>query len=953
VQNPDVYFQIREANNTDYDVLPAIVEAYMEGINHALGRDYHIFNYYGAEDADRVIVAMGSVSGAICETVDALNAAGQKVGFLQVHLYRPFAADRFLELLPKTVKKIAVLDRCKEMGSVGEPLFQDVCTAFINKGMDVTIVGGRYGLSSKDTDPTHIAAVYKNLEADMPRTDFTIGITDDVTNKSLDPLTDVVPQDPGMTQCKFWGLGSDGTVGANKNSVNIINAGTKKYAQAYFEYDAKKSFGVTRSHLKFSDKPIRGSYLVKTADFVACHNKAFILSYDVLSDLKRGGSLLLNCPWSVEEMNTALPANVRRVLAEKEIQFYTIDATSIAQELGLGSHINVILQAAFFAIAGVIPIDEAAAYMKDAAYKSYYLKGDAVVAMNQAAVDRGISGFTKVEIPAEWANASETVEVKEDTRPAVVRNILEPLNLQKGDELPVSMFLDRKNGATEMGLTAWEKRNIAVKVPVWEAEKCIQCNKCSFVCPHAVIRPYLLNEEEAENAPAEVTMVPAKGKDAAAYKYTLQISTADCTGCTSCVNNCPTGAIHMEDTPEVDLTAWNYCLDLDEKGDIFAPYTVKGSQFRRPLLEFSAACAGCGETAYAKLMTQLFGDRCYWANATGCSQAWGAPMPGIPYTVNKKGHGVAWGNSLFENNAEYSLGMYLAVKQQRDTQKSRTEKLLAVTGNETLKNAASKWLEGYEDFDASPKLSEAYLAALQTAAENPGTPCEEKGLIAAILAHADQLTKKTFWMYGGDGWAYDIGFGGLDHVISKGENINCFIIDTEVYSNTGGQSSKATPIGAVAQFDSSGKRSPKKDIGAMLMSYGNVYVAQVSMGADNAQLLKALKEAEAYDGPSVIVAYTPCQAHGLKCGMGNTQLEMKRAVESGYWLLWRFDPTTGELHLDSKAPSMEYEEFLDGEVRYNSLKRTFPQNAEVLFAKGSDDAKKRYEKYAGMASDKK
>lgn len=949
VQNPDIYFQTREANNVDYDNLPAIVEEYLCGINEITGRDYHIFNYYGAADADRVIVAMGSVAGAVIETVEALNKMGQKVGFLQVHLYRPFATEKFLEALPKTVKKIAVLDRTKEMGSAGEPLFQDVCTVFANKGADVTIIGGRYGLSSKDTDPAQIAAVFDNLDSDKPVFDFTIGITDDVTNKSLAPIYGVVSPDPSQVSCKFWGLGSDGTVGANKSSVNIINSATKKYAQAYFEYDAKKSFGVTKSHLKFADSPIRGSYLVKTADFVACSNSTFILNYDIVSDIKEGGNFLLNCPWSVEEMETILPAEVRRGLASKKANFYTIDATSIAQELGLGSHTNIILQAAFFAIAGVIPMDEAVAYMKDSVTKTYFKKGEAVIAMNIKAVEAGISQYKKIDIPASWADATDDVAEVEDNRPDVVKNILEPCNRQKGDDLPVSAFLNRKNGAIEMGLTAYEKRNIAVKVPVWDQTKCIQCNKCSLVCPHAVIRPYLMNEAEVAAAPSEVVHVPAKGKVVEGYEYTLQISTADCTGCSSCVNNCPVGAITMEPTPEVELTAWNYCLGLSDKEDFFPAYSVKGSQFRRPLLEFSAACAGCGETIYAKLMTQLFGDRCYWANATGCSQAWGAPMPGIPFTTNKKGHGVAWGNSLFENNAEYSLGMYLAVKQLREGVKVKTEELVSKTTNADIKAAAGAWLAGYEDFENSPKTSESYLAALESA----NVTGEEKTLVDSILASKDQLTKKTFWMFGGDGWAYDIGFGGLDHVLAKGEDINCFIIDTEVYSNTGGQSSKATPIGAVAKFDSSGKRSPKKDIGAMLMSYGNVYVAQVAMGAGPEQLLKALKEAEAYKGPSVIIAYTPCSAHGMKCGMGNAQAEMKRAVEAGYWLLWRFDPTTGELHLDSKAPTTPYEEFLDGEVRYNALKRTFPENAEVLFKKGSDDAKARYEKYLGMSSDHK
>ena len=651
----------------------------------------------------------------------------------------------------------------------------------------------------------------------------------------------------------------------------------------------------------------------------------------------------MNTSWDVEAMSKVLPAKVRRTLAEKKINFYTIDATHIAEELKLGSHINIILQSAFFAIAKVIPMEESVEYMKKAIKKTYFTKGDDVINQNIAAIDRGISDLKKIDIPVEWVNAQDEEVAKEDNRPEVVKKILEPLNLQKGDDLPVSAFLDRQNGAIEMGLTAWEKRNIAVKVPVWEASKCAQCNKCSLVCPHAVIRPYLLTEEEAKNAPETVVMVPAKGgKLVEAYQYTLQISTADCTGCTSCVNNCPVGALKMEPVPEVELSGWNYCLGLDDKDDIFNPYTVKGSQFRRPLLEFSAACAGCGETIYAKLMTQLFGDRCYWANATGCSQAWGAPMPGIPYTVNKKGHGVAWGNSLFENNAEYSLGMYLSVRQQRETEKNRVVKLLEETKDENLKEAINNWLDTYDDFDASKKTSEALKKALETT--------EASDLVKEVIKFSDQLSKKTFWMYGGDGWAYDIGFGGLDHVIASGEDINVFVIDTEVYSNTGGQSSKATPLGAVAKFTASGKRSPKKDLGAMLMTYGNVYVASVAMGASPEQLLKAFKEAEAHKGPSVIVAYTPCSAHGMRCGMGNAQLEMKRAVQSGYWLLWRYNPETGEMSLDSKQPDLPFNEFLDGEVRYSALKRTFPENAEELFAKSTKDAADRYEKYVKMAT---
>ncbi len=948
VQNPDIYFQVREANNTAYRDLPDIVEDYMQKINALTGRDYHLFNYYGAPDADRVIVAMGSVSGCVKETVDYLNAKGEKVGYLQVHLFRPFDIRRFTLSLPETVKSIAVLDRTKEIGSAGEPLYQDVCTA-LKDCASVNIVGGRYGLSSKDTTPAQILAVYENLRSECPVNSFTIGIVDDVTHLSLPEAGVLYPDEEGVVSCKFWGLGSDGTVGANKNTVEIINSHTPKFAQAYFEYDAKKSYGVTKSHLRFSDRPIRSSYYVKYADFVACHNATYIENFDIVSEIKPGGTFLLNCPWSGEELEAHLPAKVKRQIAENQIRLYTIDAVKIAGELGLGNHFNMVLQSAFFHLMPVIPVEESVGYMKDAAAKTYFAKGEEVVAKNLAAIDAGKDGLRRIEVPASWLEA-EDAPAPERHVPEVVTKILDPINLQKGDDLPVSTFAGYEDGVMDMGMTAYEKRGIATRVPVWDPQKCLQCNKCSYVCPHAVIRPYLLSEEEKEKAPAGMKMTAAKGKAAEGYTYSLQVSALDCTGCGSCANCCPAKEKALTMVPAADVSAdpqcWEYALQLTPKGDVFDPYTVKGSQFRQPLLEFSAACAGCGETPYAKLLTQLYGDRVFWANATGCSQAWGSAMPGIPYTVNRQGRGPAWSNSLFENNAEFSLGMVLSVKQQREAQKMRVESYRQECTDEALCAAMDAWLETYDDFDRSDSASADLIAELERTVAAAGPQQAPKA--EQILRYKDQLSKKTFWMFGGDGWAYDIGFGGLDHVVASGENLNVLIVDTEVYSNTGGQSSKATPIGAVAQFTASGKKLPKKDLGAMLMTYGNVYVAQVSMGADNAQLVKALREAEEFNGPSVVIAYAPCQSHGLKCGMAKVQDEMKKAVDAGYWYLYRYNPNTEpKFHLDSKEPVIPYEEFLEGEVRYASLKRTFPENAQVLFAEGAKLAKAKYEQLAG------
>lgn len=947
VQNDDVYFQTREAANHFYDDLPEIVEDYLHKINAICGRNYELFNYYGASDATDIIVAMGSVSGTVCEVVDWLNSLGRKVGYVQVHLYRPFSIKHFLEALPESAERIAVLDRTKEPGATGEPLYQDICSSLIGTDRKISVIGGRYGLSSKDTDPAQIAAVFENLLADKPLNSFTIGINDDVTHLSLKPA-DMKGFNPGKIMgCKFWGLGGDGTVGANHNTVQILGDCANMYSQAYFQYDAKKSFGVTKSHLKFSPEPIRGSYYVKSADFVACHNQSFISQYDIVDEIKPGGIFLLNCDLADDQLGTVIPGKARRLLAENKIRFYTINATQIAVDLGLGSHTNTVLQAAFFALTDLIPLDEALGEMKKAARASYAAKGEDVIKKNIDAIDAGANALHKVEIPESWLSAEDDPAPDESDLPEVVRNILFPVNRQKGDDLPVSTFIGREDGVIEFGLTAYEKRGIAVHVPNWDAEKCLQCNLCSFVCPHAAIRPYLLNEEESNNAPEGFVTVPAKGAEG--LRFTMQVSTYDCTGCGSCASACPKeGTLVMKpaNLKEEDKVRWEYGLNLSDKGNVFDLYSIKGSQFKQPLVEFSAACAGCGETPYAKLLTQLFGDRIYWANGTGCSQAWGAPMPGIPYTTDKNGRGPAWTNSLFENNAELTLGMYLSVSQQREAQKERILKLMEIAEGE-LKDACEKFINAFDSFEESRKYADEVIPLLEKVNKNPTSADDATAaLIEEILDNKDYMAKKTFWMYGGDGWAYDIGYGGLDHVIATGLNINCFVIDTEVYSNTGGQSSKATPLGAVAQFASAGKGTGKKDLGAIMMSYGNVYVAQVAMGANPNQLIKVLKEAEEYDGPSVIVAYTPCTSHGIKSGMCNVQNEMKRAVQSGYFNLYHYDPRLEHpMKVDSAQPTLSYQEFLSGEVRYESLKGTFPERAQKLFSEAEEAAKLKYEKY--------
>ena len=953
VQNPDIYFQVREANNTDYDNLPDVVEEYMAEISKITGREYHTFNYYGADDAEKIIIAMGSVCGTVEEVIDDLNAKGQKLGLVQVHLYRPFSVEHMMRVIPKTVKKIAVIDRVKEMGSVGDPLYEDVCSAYNEiEGERPFILAGRYGLSSKDTDPKCIKAIYDNLDVAAPINHFSVGINDDVTHKSLPLETEYRIEDPSIISCKFWGLGSDGTVGANKNSIKIIGEQTDKYCQAYFEYDTKKSFGITKSHLRFGDNPIRSTYFVKSADFVACHNQNYLTQYDILSELKPHGTFLLNCHWPLEELDQHIPAEIKRYIANNDIHFYIIDANKCSQEIGLGNRSNMVLQAAFFNLAKVIPVDDAVQHMKEAVKKTFGKKGEKIVNMNMEAVDAGIKAPVKVDVPDSWKTAEDAPAEPEVNVPKIITDILRPINAQKGDDLPVSAFMDKQDGIMPLGTSRYEKRGIATALPVWDATKCIQCNQCSFACPHAVIRPFLLDEAEVANKPEGFEVVDAKGKGLDALKFSMQVSTLDCTSCGVCVATCPKGgeAIKLVPAEEVDLdqTNWNYAMTLTEKRDAMDKFSVKGSQFCQPLLEFSGACAGCGETAYAKLLTQLFGDKMYFANATGCTQAWGAAMPSIPYCENQEGKGVAWSNSLFENNAEFSYGMCLAVKHQREGVKMSVDALLPLVAGTEIEAAINQWYETYEDLDASAVATKALVAALE-AAKLDG---EAATLAADILDKKEHLAKKTMWMYGGDGWAYDIGYGGLDHVFAMGEDVNVLIVDTEVYSNTGGQSSKATPIGAVAQFQAGGKITQKKDLGKLMMTYDNVYVAQCAMGANPNQLVKAVKEAEAHKGPSIIICYAPCINHGIKRGMNNTQEEMKAAVESGYWNLYRWNPTTKQLHLDSKEPSKDLLEFMRGEVRYASLDITFPDHAKDLFAKAEESAKERYEYYKRLADQK-
>ncbi|SHJ17878.1 pyruvate-ferredoxin/flavodoxin oxidoreductase [Geosporobacter subterraneus DSM 17957] len=953
-QNPDIFFQAKEASNRFYEQVPDIVADYMNQINKITGRQYKPFTYYGAADAENIIIAMGSATETIEETIDYLIAKGEKVGLIKVHLYRPFSAKYFFEVFPSTVKRIAVLDRTKEPGALGEPLYQDIRTLFYNKENAPLIVGGRYGLGSKDTTPAQIVAVYENLKQAQPKNPFTIGIHDDVTYTSLEVKEDINTAPEGTIRCKFWGLGSDGTVGANKNAIKIIGDETDQYAQGYFSYDSKKSGGVTISHLRFGKKPIKSTYLINEADFVACHNQSYVYQYDLLKGLKKGGTFVLNCQWTVDELDEKLPAVIKKYIADNNIEFYTINATDIAAEIGLGNRINMIMQSAFFKLAKVIPIEDAVKYLKEAIDHSYGSKGDAIVNMNYAAVDRGITALVKVEVPNSWSNALEEAAATSEA-PDFIKNVLIPMNRQEGDALPVSTFVGAEDGTFPMGTSAYEKRGIAVNVPEWQIDKCIQCNQCSFVCPHAAIRPFLLSEEEMQGAPASFETKKAMGKGFEALTYRIQVSTMDCTGCGNCADICPAKekALIMkplESQVDVQIPNWNYAMTVSIKDDLMPLTTIKGSQFAQPLLEFSGACAGCGETPYIKDITQLFGDRMIIANATGCSSIWGASAPATPYCKNAEGKGPAWANSLFEDNAEYGYGMAVAIRQIRDRLTLIMQEALNLDISENFKEALKAWLEGKEDADAS-KAATAKLMPLFNA---PSLDGRAKEIFAEIADKKDYLIKKSVWIVGGDGWAYDIGYGGLDHVLASGENVNVLVFDTEVYSNTGGQSSKATPVGAVAKFAASGKKMKKKDLGMIAATYGYVYVAQVAMGADKNQFLKAVIEAEKHDGPSIIIAYAPCINHGLKEGMGRTQANSQQAVDAGYWHLYRFNPALKEegknpFILDSKEPKASFREFLMGQVRYTSLMNSFPEIAEELFTKAEKDAKEKYESYKKMA----
>ena len=952
-QNPDIFFQAREACNKYYDAVPAIVEGYMKKVNKKIGTDYRLFNYYGAPDAEKLIIAMGSVCDTIEETIDYLLAKGEKVGLLKVRLYRPFSIKHFLKEIPETVTKIAVIDRTKEPGAMGEPLYLDVINAVRgSKFEDALIVGGRYGLGSKDTTPAAIVAIYKNLDAKKPINYFTVSINDDVTKKSLKMGPEPATAPAGTVACKFWGLGSDGTVGANKNSIKIIGDHTDKYIQAYFSYDSKKSGGITVSHLRFGDKPIRSTYLISHADFVACHNPAYVHLYDVTEDLKKGGTFLLNCQWKPEELDEKLPAKVKRDIATRKVNFYTIDAISIAREIGLGNRTNTVLQSAFFTLANIIPSEEAIGYMKKAAYKSFAKKGEAIVNMNYAAIDAGANAFTKIDVPAEWANAvdADTHEAELEGRKEVVdfvKNILKPVNAQKGDTLPVSAFVDAADGTFPQGTAAYEKRGVAVDVPNWNPENCIQCNFCSLVCPHATIRPIALTDAQAAEHP-DFKLLPMTGMPG--YKFGITVSALDCLGCQSCVQICPgkKGEKALTMAPIAGQLQYQNAFDesykYSDNAEVlakFKPETVKGSQFKQPLLEFSGACAGCGETPYAKLITQLFGDRMFIANATGCSSIWGGSAPSMPYIVNKKGHGPAWANSLFEDNAEFGLGMATAVNARR-ARLAETIKELSVAdcAPAEAKEAALEWLDGKDDAEKSKAAGEKLLAALNACSCNG----EKKQF---ILENSDLLTKKSMWIFGGDGWAYDIGFGGLDHAIASGEDINIFVFDTEVYSNTGGQASKSTPTGSVAKFAAAGKTMKKKDLAAIAMSYGYVYVAQVAMGADYNQCIKAITEAEKYHGPSIVIGYAPCINHGIKKGLGTSMLETKAAVAAGYWFNFRYNPELAlegknPFVLDSKEPTTSYKDFIKTETRYSSLGISFPERAEKLFDTAEQQAKDKY-----------
>ncbi len=951
-QNPDIYFQSREVVNGYYDALPDLVEETLGQIAKITGREHHLFDYHGASDADRIIVAMGSVCEATREAVDYLNNRGEKVGVLSVHLYRPFSVKHFFNVLPTTIKKIAVLDRTKEPGALGEPLYLDVKAAYYGKENAPLIVGGRYGLGGKDTTPDHILAVFDELKKDAPKNGFTIGIEDDVTNLSLPVTADVDLTPEGTRACKFWGLGSDGTVGANKSAIKIIGDKTDMYAQAYFAYDSKKSGGITMSHLRFGKLPITSPYLINKADFISCSQQSYVYKYNLLAGIKKGGNFLLNTEWNDEELDKHLPASMKRAIAENEINFYTVNAVGIARELGLGGRFNMVMQSAFFKLADIIPIDEAVKYLKDAVVTSYGKKGQDIVDMNNGAIDKGIEQLHKVAVPAAWKDAVDPAEEKKEV-PAFISEIQDVMNRQEGEKLAVSKIKDMDDGTFPMGGAAYEKRGTAIKVPVWQEEKCIGCNQCSFVCPHAAIRPVLTDDAEKNAAPEGMKFISSKA--AKGFNLSICVSTLDCLGCGNCAQVCPKQALEMKPLNDELKDAQKY-FDYGTDAKKVAPKknplkktTVLGSQLEKPLLEFSGACAGCGETPYAKLLTQLFGDRMLIANATGCSSIWGASAPAMPYTVNHKGQGPAWANSLFEDNAEFGLGMFTGTKAVRERLAALAAEIAEKSvGSDELRVALAEWSDKRDEGEGTRERADKLTALL--AAEK-----DADGLIGQIYADRDYLVKRSQWILGGDGWAYDIGYGGLDHVLASGEDVNVFVFDTEVYSNTGGQASKATPAAAIAQFAASGKRTKKKDLGMMAMSYGYVYVAQVDMGADQNQLIKAISEAEAYKGPSLIIAYAPCINHGIRKGMGNSQLEAKLAVECGYWANYRFNPELKEqgknpFSLDSKEPDFgKFQEFLAGEVRYSSLKRNFPEAAEALFLKTQKDAEERLNGYKKLA----
>lgn len=946
-ENSDIFFQHREACNKYYNDAVATTEMYMNMVNDKLGTDYKLFNYYGAEDADRVIVAMGSVCDTIKETVDFLNARGEKVGMIKVHLYRPFSVKHLIDVVPDSVKFISVIDRTKEPGSLGEPLFLDVVAALKNsKFSDVPVYGGRYGLGSKDTLPAHIISVYNNMNAPQPKTEFTLSINDDVTNLSLDVTESPDTTPKGTTSCKFWGLGSDGTVGANKDSIKIIGDNTDMYAQGYFFYDSKKSGGITVSHLRFGSSPITSTYLINKANFVACHNPSYVTKYDMVQDIVPGGTFLLNCIWSPEELDKQLPAKMKKYIAENNINFYTINGIKIAEEVGLPGRASTILQSAFFTIANIIPVDKAIELMKKAVVKKFSKKGEAVVNANCNGIDRGSKEVVKIDVPESWKDAvDEEKEIAIPTnRPEMkdfVKNILHPIDHLHGDDLPVSKFVDRADGVYPQGSAAFEKRGIAITVPEWDGTKCAQCNLCSMVCPHAVIRPVCLNEEEVKNAPEGTQLVKHKKTD---YQYAIIVSTLDCTGCGSCANVCPTKSLTMKPIASQlkSQPVYDALSQIDAKPEVLTNNTI-GVQYRKPYLEFSGACAGCGETPYAKLATQLYGDRMYIANATGCSSIWGGSAPSTPYTVDKKGHGPAWSNSLFEDNAEFGYGMMLAQKQIRERLANDAQVLL----DTPVADKVQAWLDTYDDAAANTEASNALIAAL----ENTELDGEANDAKVDFLKDKDYAAKKYQFIFGGDGWAYDIGFGGLDHVIAQNQDVNIVVFDTEVYSNTGGQASKATPTGAVAKFAASGKVVKKKDLAQIAMSYGYVYVAQVAMGANAAQCLKAFQEAAAYNGPSLIICYAPCINHGIK--MPFNQADQKKAVMAGYWNLFRFNPALAEegknpFSLDSKAPTADYVEFIEGETRYSALKRSFPGKAEELFGIAAENSIEKYNKLAKL-----